>query len=106
MKPIEAGEYGIIIFDLMGGDAVHHFVDRERWNQISKLVSKDVHDGSNRLNELVLWICGEDEEEDDHPEGYPDRKGRLLASIYTQTYVPEKANIQGALIGMLTFPGM
>lgn len=61
---------------------------------------------------MIGWLTSDDnvdiefkEWADAHPEHYPVRRGRLLASVYTQTFVVEPVSgVTGTLIGMLTFP--
>ena len=39
------------------------------------------------------------------PKGAPERRGRLLRTIYTQTFVVERADgVEGELLGVLTLP--
>lgn len=107
-------EYGIVTFNLSDGDAVHHFVDRERWLQI--LAVHDAADfglrGRDRLRDDIGWLTNDDASEEEqeewaaaYPDRCPERKGRLLTSAYTQTWSVEPVDgVTGTLIGILTLP--
>ncbi len=100
--------FGIVIFDLGGGDSAHSFVDRERWEQIV-----DVHGAlpedpgwQGRLNESIGWLTADDRPETHRPDGAPERRGRLIETLYAQTFVLEtpKKGTTGTLLGILTLP--
>lgn len=104
-------DFGIVVLDLMGGDAAYHFVDEARWNQIVAVhgaVDDKQPRWQEKLWEVVGWLTCDTSPEVDRPEGAPNREGRLLADVYTQTYVLEgmaEKGVEGKLLGILTFPG-
>lgn len=100
--------FGIVVFDLNGGDAVFHFVDRERWTQILEVHSATDYKARGwkySLQEMIGWLTADVSPEYERPEGAPDRRGKLLANLHTQTFVvePAKGGIAGVLLGILTF---
>lgn len=102
-----ASKYGIVVFDLNGGDAAYHFVDQERWEQVVA-VHNAGDDGASgwadQACEVAGWLTSDGSPETDRPEGAPDRKGALLKTCFTQTFVVEQVGLQGELLGILTFP--
>jgi len=71
-------EFGIVVFDLNGGDLAVHFVDGTRWNQI-----------------LVANVS--------QCSGFSERRGALLKTVYTQRWVFEPVEeVEGRLLGILT----
>ena len=98
---------GIIVFDLGGGDAAYHFVNHERWDQIKALhaaVDDQATGWQDRLTEFVGYLTSDGNPEFQKPAGGPERKGGLLRSVYTQTYVLETLKVPGPILGILTFP--
>jgi len=100
-------QFGIVVFDLSGGDAAYHFVDGERFLQIGELVraAGDEERWQDRLNEHVGWLTCDGHDEVEKPTGAPERRGKLLKTYYTQTYTLElTAGIEGFCLGILTLP--
>jgi hypothetical protein len=78
-------EFGIVVFDLNGGDLAVHFVDGTRWNQ------------------MIGWLTCDDRPETDPPVNAPERRGALLKTVYTQRWVFEPVEeVEGRLLGILT----
>lgn len=95
------------MFDLSGGDFAVHFVDSERWEQIREFhaaIDESESRWEDRFNEIVGWLTSDDET--DAPTDAPPRRGSLLKTIYTQTFVIESVNggVEGRLLGVLTLP--
>lgn len=102
-----ATRFGVIVFDLAGGDATYHFVDKDRWDQIVAVhaaVDESDRHWEMKLADVVGWLTADDRPETDRPEHAPDRLGQLLKTVYTQTFVVKRLSIQGELLGILTFP--
>jgi hypothetical protein len=104
-----SSEFGIVMFDLSGGDFAVHFVNRERWEQIREThaaIDESESRWENRFNEIVGWLTCDDETEINAPTDAPVRRGSLLKTIYTQTFVIESVNggVEGRLLGVLTLP--
>jgi hypothetical protein len=102
-------KFGILMFDLGGGDNAFHFVDEERWDQIKAAQHAIVHaerGWKDKFVDLTRWLTSDNSPETCHPEGAPDRKGKLLASYFCQSYVLETSDgilpVQGELLGILT----
>lgn len=100
-------DVGVIVFDLQGGDAAYHFVDRERWDQILEVhanANENERDWTNKVVDVVGWLTSDESPETHQPVGAPDRRGKLLGTCYTQTFVIERVGIEGNIIGLLTLP--
>lgn len=93
---------GLVVLDLHGGDAAFVLVDAERWAQIVEVHGGDWDGRLMTLYELIHWLASDDTDVDP-PRDAPDRKGKVLKTWYTQTWVIEKANIEG-VVGILTLP--
>jgi len=101
--------FGIIIFDLGDGDASIHFVDQTRWNQILAIhssVDTSNPDWKYDLSDIIGYLTLDADPNTYRPDNAPDRKGKLLTTLHTQTYSVEfpKVAVQGTLLGVLTFP--
>lgn len=100
-------EFGIVCFDLGGGDVAFHFVDRARWDQILGVYnSEDESQGwKDRMVDTIGWLTADDRSETDPPSNAPVRVGTLIGTRYTQTFAMEPVSgVTGSLIGILTFP--
>ena len=87
---------GMIVTDLMTGDAVFQIVSEKDFNIIANWEGdpQDV-DGYEEFIFQYFW----DEDKDDHNE-------KILMEIYTQTYVTERKDLsEYEIIGILTLPG-
>lgn len=115
---IDKGNFGIIAFDLSGGDAAIIIVDEERWTQIKNLteeVDASVDRWKDKLVDLIGFLTDDELDSDDADSTEsiwttsdsppPIRKGKVLSTVLTQTFCPELVkNMSGTLIGILTFP--
>lgn len=107
-------EFGIVVFDLNGGDLAVHFVDGTRWNQIlvanvsqcsgfSEATQETPDNWKEPLNDLIGWLTCDDRPETDPPVNAPERRGALLKTVYTQRWVFEPVEeVEGRLLGILT----
>lgn len=99
---------GIIIHDLMGGDACYYVVSEEDYNTIV-----DFHptmkwmEGTEREQDVFdSDKCQEMIHEYFYEPGSDDTNDKVLEEWFTQTNVPEKIDLSKYdVIGMLTLPG-
>ena len=99
--------FGIVVNNLGGGDASYTFVDEERWSQIVALNDTLNEPGGLKrgpLMEVVMWLTSAPGEEVDPPPNPPEPRGKILKQVFTQTFVMEAVDLQGTLIGILTYP--
>ena len=98
-------KFGIIVSDLGDGDASYTFVDEERWEQIVAL-NETLNESLSKddLIEYVGWLTSIPSDEVDRPKGSPDGRGTILKRVFTQTFSVEPVDVQGQLIGIITFP--
>ncbi len=99
--------FGIIVTNTNHRNAIWSFVDEERWNQIvdfHRSLNDKKSDWQYRSMEVVGWLTADNYGETDRPVGAPERKGKVLKTVFTQTFVVENANLDGVLLGILTFP--
>jgi hypothetical protein len=97
-------EYGIVIFDRMGGDFGVYIVDRARFEQIynDKMEKFD----ADAFAERACYLCSDNYSDVEKPSNCPNRIGSLLKELHCQTFCPElmTKNIEGSLIGFLFVP--
>lgn len=97
---------GIIVTDLMGGDAHHQIVSEEDYNTIIAFNPTKTIDYRGKDEEVFNADKFEKMVEDyffDAEEGEPNEK--VLKEFCTQTFAPEKIDLSKYnIIGMLTFP--
>ena len=91
---------GLVVTDLMGGDACWTVVDDELWKQITKLKFPDTREGVYQRSETIMYLACNDPEVA-KPEYAPERKGSVLKTFFTQTHVIEKEALTG-IVGVIT----
>jgi len=89
---------GLVVTDLMGGDAHWCVVDDELWQQIVGLDYPDTHNNL-RLEAIGYLTCKDPEVY--KPEHAPERRGQILREFFTQTGVLEHEKLDG-IVGILT----
>lgn len=105
---------GLVVTDLGGGDLCFAAVDDELWDQITEYRETVVASFADRamsegggFDRAAAWECvawlAQDDPECDRPKGAPDRRGKVLGQVFTQTGVIEPTNLNGVR-GILVLP--
>ncbi len=88
---------GLVITDMMDGDAHWTVVDDDLWKQILDLDYPETH--NNQRKEAIMYLSCDDKEVW-KPEHAPERRGKILWEFHTQTGVIEHEKLDG-IVGII-----